>query len=78
MVGINQIAAQRPQSRQSAILIRAGEPAVADHIRRKDRREFPGLGHGVPSGHNSRLAQRPVQNWPEQKLRATENVSLWP
>src|SRR4029077_20924209 len=30
------------------------------------------------SRHNSRLPQRPVQNWPEQKLRATENVSLWP
>ena len=28
----------------------AGQPAVADNIRRKDRREFPGLGHErVPS-----------------------------
>jgi hypothetical protein len=42
---IDQIAAQRPQTRQDAILIRASEPAVADHIRAKDRRKFPGLGH---------------------------------
>jgi hypothetical protein len=31
--GINQIAAQRAQSRQSSIFVRAREPAVADHIR---------------------------------------------
>ena len=31
--GINQIAAQRAQSRQSSIFVRAGEPAIADHIR---------------------------------------------
>ena len=31
--GINQITAQRAQSRQSSIFVRAREPAVADHIR---------------------------------------------
>ena len=31
--GIDQIAAQRAQSRQSSIFVRAGEPAIADHIR---------------------------------------------
>jgi hypothetical protein len=31
--GINQIAAQRAQSRQSSIFIRTREPAIADHIR---------------------------------------------
>ena len=31
--GINQIAAQRAQSRQSPIFVRAREPAIADHIR---------------------------------------------
>ena len=46
---IDQIAAQRPQPRQDAILVRAGEPAVADDIRAKDRREFPGLAHRAPS-----------------------------
>ena len=44
---VDQIAAQRPQPRQDAILVRAGEPAVADHIRAKDRRQFPGLAHGA-------------------------------
>ena len=45
--GIDQIAAQRPQPRQGAIFVRAGEPAVADDIGDQDRRDFPGLAHGV-------------------------------
>ena len=45
---IDQIAAQRPQPRQDAILVRAGEPAVADHIRDQDRRDFSGLTHLLP------------------------------
>ena len=45
---IDQIAAQRPQPRQRAILVRAGEPAVADHVGDQDRREFPGFRHDVP------------------------------
>ena len=40
---IDQIAAQRPQPRQRAILVRAGEPAVADHIGGQYRREFSGF-----------------------------------
>ena len=43
---IDQIAAERPQPRQDAILVGASEPAVADHVRHQNRREFPGLGHG--------------------------------
>ena len=39
--GIDQIAAQRPEPRQRAILIRPGEPAIADDIGRQDRRDFP-------------------------------------
>ena len=50
---IDQIAPERPQPRQCAILVGAGEPAVSDHIRRQDRREFPGLGHDVPSATTS-------------------------
>jgi hypothetical protein len=34
---IDKIAAQRPQPRQDAILVCAGEPAIADHIRANDR-----------------------------------------
>src|ERR1700722_3863983 len=42
---IDQIAAQRPQPRERAILVRPSEPRVADHIRNQDRRNFPGLAH---------------------------------
>jgi hypothetical protein len=38
--GIDQIAAQRAQSRQSAIFVGAREPAVADHIRDWNRCKF--------------------------------------
>ena len=42
---IDQIAPKRPQPRQCAILVGAGEPAVPDNIGRQDRRKFSGLGH---------------------------------
>ena len=63
---IDQIAAQRPQPRQDAILVRAGEPAVADHIRAKDRRKFPGLAHRA-SPSAARLAQRRDQSRPQDQ-----------
>ena len=47
--GIDQIAAQAPQPRQGAILVRAGEPAVADHVGDQDRRDFPGVAHSSGS-----------------------------
>ena len=47
--GIDQIAAQPPEPRQGAILVRAGEPAVADHIRDQNRRDFSGLAHSSGS-----------------------------
>ena len=50
MVGIDQVAAQRPQPRQRAILVGAGEPAVADDIGDQDRRELPRFRHGSASG----------------------------
>ena len=50
---VDQIAAQRPQPRQGAVLVRAGEPAVSDHVGRQNRREFPCLGHGVRYCRNS-------------------------
>ena len=49
--GIDQIAAQRPQPRQHAILVRAGEPAVADDIGDQDRCDLPGFAHGRPHRH---------------------------
>jgi hypothetical protein len=36
--GIDQVATQRPQPRQRPILVGAGEPAIAGHIRRQDCR----------------------------------------
>ena len=47
---IDQVAAQRPEPRQDAILVRAREPAVTDNIRNQNRRNLPGLAHGAPSG----------------------------
>ena len=49
--GINQIAAQRSQPRERAILVRAGQPTVADDIGDQDRCDFPGFAHGAPSRH---------------------------
>ncbi len=46
--GIDQVASQPPKARQRAILVGAGEPAVADNIGDQNRRELPGLAH--PSG----------------------------
>ena len=46
---IDQIAAQRPEPRQSAILVRARQPAIANHVGDKNRRNFPGLHHSGPS-----------------------------
>ena len=45
--GIDQVAAQRPEPRKSAILVGPGEPAVTDNIGDQDRRDFPGIAHGA-------------------------------
>ena len=47
--GIDEIAAQAPKPRERTLLVRAGEPAIADDIRNQDRRELSGLRHGAPS-----------------------------
>ena len=57
---IDQVAAQRPEPRQRAILVRAGEPAEADDVGGQDRREFPGLAHRAPPRPLARLAQKPL------------------
>ena len=59
--GIDQIAPQRPEPRQGAILVRAGEPAVADHVGGQYRRNLPGSRHGKPSG----TMQISTENWSE-------------
>ncbi len=44
--GIDQIAAQPPQPRQCAILVRPREPTVADDIRDQNRRDLASRNHG--------------------------------
>ena len=44
---IDQIAAQRAQPRQGAILVCTGEPAVADDVGRQNRRDFSRLAHAA-------------------------------
>ena len=48
---IDQVAAQRPQSRQDAILVRARQPAVTHDVGSQDRRDFTALAHssGTPA-----------------------------
>jgi hypothetical protein len=47
--GIDEIAAQAPEPRQRAILVRSRKTAVADDVRDQDRRDFPGSRDGGPS-----------------------------
>jgi hypothetical protein len=49
--GIDQIAAQAPKPRKRAVLVGAGEAAVADHVGDQDRRDLPGFGHGALTRH---------------------------
>src|ERR1700727_957244 len=46
---INEVAAQRPEPGESSLLVRPGQPAIADDIGDQDRCNFPGLAHGAPS-----------------------------
>ena len=55
---INEVAAQRPESRQNAILVRSREPAVSDDIRDQNRRDLPGLAHGALRPHT--ITQKPA------------------
>jgi hypothetical protein len=45
---INQIAAQRSQPRQRAVLVRASKLGVADHVGDQDRSDLPGFAHSEP------------------------------
>jgi hypothetical protein len=62
---IDQVAKRRSQLRQDAILVRAGETAVADHVRTNDRSQFPGLAHRA-SPPAPRLAQTRDHSSPVQ------------
>jgi hypothetical protein len=47
--GVNQVTAEAPQARESAVLVSTSEPAVTDHVGHQDCCEFPGLGHSSGS-----------------------------
>ena len=57
---IDQVAAQGPEPCQRAILVRSGEPAVADDIGDQDRRKFPGLAHRAPSAAGEISTEAPL------------------
>ena len=42
---VDDVASQRPEPRQDAILVRTGKPGIADHVRAQNRREFACFGH---------------------------------
>jgi len=69
--GINQIAADRPEPRERTIFVRTGEPAVADHVRDKDSRDFPGLARCVPPAVG-KLAQMPTRVCPSARTQVRE------
>src|SRR5208337_2107055 len=46
---VDQIAAQRAQAGEGAVLVRAGQPAEADDVGRQDRGKFPVLAHASPA-----------------------------
>src|SRR5271166_5562270 len=46
--GINEIASQSSEPRQSAVLVRASQTAEADDVGGEDRGEFAGFSHCVP------------------------------
>jgi hypothetical protein len=48
--GVDKIAAKGSQAREDAVFVRAGEPAVADHISDQDCLKFAGLAHPAPLG----------------------------
>ncbi len=47
--GVDEVAAERPEARQYAVLVGAGETAIADNVRDQNRRELPGLVHSSAS-----------------------------
>jgi hypothetical protein len=42
---VDEVAAKAPKTRDRALLVGAGEPAISDDICNHDRRRFPNLGH---------------------------------
>ncbi len=58
---VDEIAAQRPEPREGAVLVRAGQPAEADDVRSQDSGQFPALGHEALDP-DAKTARRSAQN----------------
>ena len=56
--GIDQIAAERAQPRQSSVLVRAGKSTESDHIGGQYRRKLSIFGHGTPFSKGLSLDER--------------------
>jgi hypothetical protein len=71
---IEQIAAQRSESPQNAILVGSREPAVTDHVRDQNCRNLPGFGHGTSLGATEASTK------PDQKRMSSLGAAIggWP
>jgi hypothetical protein len=49
----NEIAAKASKPRERALLVGAGEPAIADDVRNQNRRKLPGFAHRAPPPRRS-------------------------
>ena len=61
--GVDEIAAERPESRERPIFVRPSQPAVSDDIGGQDRRKFADLAHLAPSfttRHSTDSTARPL------------------
>jgi hypothetical protein len=75
--GIDQIAPQPPEPRQRSILVRSGQPAVADDIGDQDRGNLARFRHGRKPLKARTIAQQrpgpwaivPKKAWPKARLR---------
>ena len=56
---IDQVAAQRPEPGERAILVGAGETAESDHVGGEDRGEFSRFGHRAPDAMLNSTRMRP-------------------
>ena len=73
---VDQIAAEAPEPRKRPILVRSREPAISDHIRDQDRREFSGLAHRAPLAES--VAQKLSTRFgPTPQDRKGQHCSNW-
>ena len=67
---VDEVAAETAKTHERALLIGAGEPAIADDVRNQNRRELPGLAHCI-AAEATEAARMPVET------RATAETGVW-